>query len=85
VAEEWFEESGRRARGMRHMASRQTGEGSVMSSTVKPAIGSGTAGATGAVKHEEGVGTSAGGRTVLAMTRIVVGFTFVLGLRRQLV
>ena len=54
-----------------------------MSSTVKPATGTRTAGTTGAVKHEEQVVTSAGARAVLAMTRIVVGFTFVLGLRRQ--
>ena len=54
-----------------------------MSSTVKPAVGAGTAGTTGAVKYEEHVVTSAGARTVLAVTRIVIGFTFVLGLRRQ--
>ena len=53
-----------------------------MSSTVKPATGTGTAGTTCAVTYEEQVVTSAGERAVLAMTRIVIGCTFVLGLRQ---
>ena len=56
-----------------------------MSTTVTPAIGTGTAGTPGAVTYEEQVVSSAGARTVLAVTRIVIGCTFVLGLRRQAV
>ena len=85
VAGQWSYESNHWARGMQHSASRQTQEGSVMSSTAEPAIDTGTVGTTSASKYEEQAMTSAGARTVLAVTRIVIGLTFVLGLRRQAV
>jgi hypothetical protein len=53
-----------------------------MSSTIKHATADITA---GTVAHQERVVTSSKARMVLAVERIIIGFTFIVGLRRKVV